>query len=94
MKSRDNRGRYSSGNARKLAEVEVHIGMERGKHFARGTTGMARMRNHKDRIGGLPYPLIGELHLASDPATLAVTWEIRPPAEADAHDPGTFIRRS
>ena len=80
VKARENRSRYSSGNGRKLAEVEIHIGMERVKHFGRGTTGIARLRNHKDRIGGLPYPVIGELHLESDATTHAVTWEIRPAA--------------
>jgi hypothetical protein len=80
VKARDNRSRYSSGNGRKLAEVEVHLGLERVEHFSRGTTGLARIRNHKDRLGGLAHPLVGELHLASDAATGAVTWELRPPA--------------
>ena len=76
VKARDNRSRYSSGNGRKLAEVEAHIGMERAKHFGRGQTGIARLRNHKDRLGGLPHPLVGELHLKSDPNTNEVSWEI------------------
>ena len=91
VKARDNRSRYSSGNGRKLAEVEAHIGMERAKHFGRGQTGIARLRNHKDRLGGLPHPLVGELHLKSDPNTNEVSWEIRPPTSATpASEPASF----
>lgn len=86
VKQKDARSRYAAGSGRKLAEVEVHIGCERIKHFARGTAGAARLRNHKDRLGGLPHPIIGELHLTSDPNTGAVTWAIRPP---DAAQPTT-----
>ena len=40
--------------------------------------GMSRIRNHKDRLGGLAHPLLGEFHLSSDPDTFAVTWDIKP----------------
>jgi hypothetical protein len=97
VKARDNRSRYSSGSGRKLAEVEVHLGLERVKHFARGQTGFSRIRNHKDRLGALPYPLLGELHLASDATTGSVTWEIRPPetsvAQHDTFRPTTLMER-
>jgi len=92
VKARENRGRYSSGNARKLAEVEVHLGLERAKHFTRGSSGSARIRNHKDRLGGLPYPYVGEVHLASDKKTGAVTWEIKR-AERSTADPHESVFR-
>ena len=90
VKAKDSRSRYSSGNGRKLAEVEVHLGMGRVKHFARGGNGAARIRNHKDRLGGLPYPQVGELHLTSDAATGHVAWAIRPPAETSTAPSSVF----
>jgi hypothetical protein len=84
IKAKDSRSRYSSGSARKLAEVEVHLGMERIRHFARGGNGAARIRNHKDRLGGLPYPYVGDLHLTSDPTSGRVTWTIKPSTETTA----------
>ena len=35
VKAKDSRSRYSSGSGRKLAEVEVHLGLERVAHFKR-----------------------------------------------------------
>lgn len=78
VKNTGERGRYSSGNGRKLAEVDVHLRLDRGQPFGRGRTGTAHLRVLKDRAGGLPHPTIGTLALTSDQATGEVTWEIRP----------------
>lgn len=92
VKAKDSRSRYSSGSGRKLAEVEVHLGLERVAHFKRGGAGSARIRNHKDRLGGLPYPLVGELHVTSDPTSGRVESQLRPPGEthADTGEAGGF----
>jgi hypothetical protein len=89
VKAQAERGRYSSGSGRKLAEVDVHLRLDRTKTFGRGQHGIARIAVAKDRPGGLPHPRAGELHLHSDSPTGHVTWEILPPADA-GEEPGTF----
>jgi KaiC/GvpD/RAD55 family RecA-like ATPase len=78
------RGRYSSGSGRKLAEADVHIRLDRGQAFARGRIGTAHLVVLKDRPGALPRPKIGTLALTSDPYSGAITWELRPPELVDA----------
>ena len=79
VKAAAERGRYSSGSGRKLGECDVHIRLDRGQPFGRGRVGTSRIRNLKDRLGGLPHPSIGDLVLTSDPDSGLVTWEIQPP---------------
>jgi len=79
VKAVGERGRYSSGSGRKLAEADVHIRLDRGQPFGRGRTGTARLVVLKDRPGALPRPTIGTLALTSCPDTGSITWELRPP---------------
>ena len=90
VKSTAERGRYSSGNGRKLAECDVHIRVDRAQPFGRGRSGVAKLVNLKDRPGGLPTPRVGEFHLHSDGEN--VTCELRAPAvdQAGSSDPTRF----
>ena len=83
-KSKDGRGRYSIGSERKLGGSDVHLGFEVVKPLHRGSTGLMRIVTHKDRRGFLPRPRAGELHLSSDPASHAITWDFRPASEESA----------
>ena len=86
VKSAIERGRYSSGSGRKLAETDVHIRLDRGDPFGRGRTGTARLLVMKVRPGGLPRPSIGTLALASCAKTGAISWELRPPDQPATTD--------
>lgn len=79
VKNPTERGRYSGGSGRKLAEVDVHLRLTRGQPFGKGHTGTARIDVLKDRPGGLPHPSIGTLALTSCPTSGQITWEIRAP---------------
>jgi hypothetical protein len=89
VKNGETRGRYAIGSERKLGAVDVHLGLEAITQLHRGATGLVRITTHKDRPGHLPRPHAADLHLASDPDTHAITWELREPVPRRAA-PGAF----
>jgi len=56
------------------------------KTLTRGTSGLVRVKVHKDRPGFLSRPYAANLDLTSDPDTHAITWEWRPPGQAEDAD--------
>ena len=87
-KAKDSRGRYTIGSERKLGGADVHLGFEVIRKLHRGSSGLMRIVNHKDRRGFLPHPTVADLHLTSDPDTHAITWEFRQPAQPASTDEG------
>jgi hypothetical protein len=77
-KNAETRGRYAIGSERKIGAADVHIGLEDVKSLTRGSTGLVKVRAHKDRAGFLHRPYAAELQLTSDPDTNAISWAFRP----------------
>lgn len=53
VKSKEARGRWSTGSEQKLGQVDVSYHLEVLKQFAAGLTGVVGIRNAKDRPGGV-----------------------------------------
>ena len=79
VKDPERRGRFSIGSERKLAAVDVHLGLELLEPLSRGGTGRAILKTHKDRPGHLPRPDTGVLEVISHAATGAVTGKLHAP---------------
>jgi hypothetical protein len=73
-KDRENRGVYAIGSQRKIAGVDVHLGMKVERPLTRGGIGLATITTLKDRGGYLARPKAAELHLASNPDDGRITW--------------------
>ncbi|MFL5960121.1 MAG: hypothetical protein ACJ75G_07665 [Gaiellaceae bacterium] len=79
VKNSEQRGKFAIGSERKLGQVDVHLGLEAVTHISRGGHGLIRVTVHKDRPAHLRRPHPCEIHLASDPETHAISWEMREP---------------
>ena len=77
VKNPNQRGSFSIGSERKLGTVDVHIGLEAVTQLTRGGRGLITLTTKKDRPAHLTRPHPFELHLASDPVTHRITWELR-----------------
>lgn len=80
-KASEGRGKYTIGSERKVGGVDVHLGFEIITQLTRGTSGLVKVRVHKDRPGFLHRPHPAEIALSSDPDTHAITWDIRAATE-------------
>ncbi|MGD0166859.1 MAG: AAA family ATPase [Gaiellaceae bacterium] len=85
-KDRETRGRWPIGAQRKLGGADVGILVEMISAFARGQTGLAKLRVQKDRHGALHRPYACELELASDAGTGHITWTIKQAQHKDGED--------
>jgi hypothetical protein len=86
-KDKATRARFSIGSERKLAGIDIHLGLELIRPFGRGKSGLVKIVTHKDRPGHLARPKAAELELTSDPTTGLVSWQIRPADPADNERP-------
>lgn len=78
-KDPESRNGFATGSQRKSGAADVHLGLETvpGKTLSRGHDGLVRIKTHKDRLGGLPRPQLGEVVFHSDRATGLISWELR-----------------
>lgn len=88
VKNRANRGKYASGNHRKVGGVDVHLSFEVDKPLTRGGTGQASALTKKDRNGHLARPKALTLNVVSHPDTHALTWTWSPPSSSTETDNG------
>jgi hypothetical protein len=81
-KATEGRGKFAIGSQRKVAGADVHLGLKSQRPFARGHTGIATLKVHKDRHGYHARPTAAEFELASNEGGAVVAWKVRP-ADAD-----------
>lgn len=79
VKDKRARGKYTSGNHRKVGGADTHVSFEAVNPLSRGRTGLAHVFTRKDRHGHLARPRAIELEVQSDSETHALTWTWRPP---------------
>jgi hypothetical protein len=75
-KNPDSRGKHPIGSQRKLGATDVHLSFETIRPFGIGRHGVAEIFTHKDRPAHLPRPYLGSLHLKSNAATGAVSYDL------------------
>jgi hypothetical protein len=93
VKNTEGRGAYAIGSERKVGGADVHLGFEVVTPISRGSTGIYKIRTHKDRGGFLQRGHLADMHLSSDPTTHLITCQLKPveKAEAESEFRPTFL---
>jgi hypothetical protein len=78
VKNTEARGKYTIGSERKTGGGEVHFGFDTIKPVRRGSTGIYKIINHRDREGHHARGHFYDLHATSDPLTHTINCEFRP----------------
>lgn len=87
VKSSEARGAYAIGSERKVGQTDIHLGFSVVTPIKRGGHGIYKVTTHKDRGGFLKRGKLADFELASDPASHAISWTLRPAVEADEDHP-------
>lgn len=89
VKNADSRGKYASGNHRKVGGVDVHLTLETKTPFHRGHDGLTVIHTKKDRPGHLARPRAAEIELRSTDGG-HIAWTFRNPSPTPTTNSGSF----
>lgn len=87
VKNSEARGNYVIGSERKVGGLDVHLGFSVVHPIKRGTRGVYKITNHKDRGGFHKRGKLADFELQSDPDTHHFEWKFVPAVETDEEHP-------